>query len=610
MPIVKQPLPAFNNTIVSPNPVWQTASGNLSIEQEYGDMNIQLDATEPFGGDLTYSFVSGSLPGRSLVFENGVCLFHGDENSGSTVATNSVTSVGFPMSSGMVITNTESKFGTGCIDNQNKSGYMTLGRVSTNLGITNQDFSIHGWFNRKGNPASNPSQAFYIMCSNFNHFNGNDFSITMYMDSAARPIFSLRMSNNVTYTISDTQVIPLNAWTHVALVKQNNIMYAFINGRLLGTRTMGSITLNNPTNPLYLCASNYQSSVWNQSQTRFNGRIDEFVIETEARWTGDFIPPTAPFNAGGEEFINDTIKLQLSFDDDLVDQSYINHMPDTFTGTYETGKFNSGIRCISGQMLRYLDSENNFQFNTDDMTIEGYIKQDNNRPNGIIMSSSNYQSTGNGWAIEVNNSEIGFTLTSNSSVVATLGFNNNTIINNDNWYHWAICRTGNIFKLFIDGELKEQITNTISLNNTGGIYIGHNPQSINDWFDGTQDEIRIHNGIAKYVYSFELDNLPYPSPSNDGVMISENGLLSGSVGSFVDSGTGSITYDFVARVTSNLTNISEDRSFSIVVLDPAFSGEWTRTFNGESTPYIINFPNEAQFNNDQENSVWLQWNGT
>ena len=70
------------------------------------------------------------------------------------------------------------------------------------------------------------------------------------------------------------------------------------------------------------------------------------------------------------------------------------------------------------------------------------------------------------------------------------------------WYHIALVRNGDYLLLFVDGTLAatRSISGNIYMSPTLPIYIGgiSNSQSLN----GNMDEIRISNGIARWISNF------------------------------------------------------------------------------------------------------------
>lgn len=79
-------------------------------------------------------------------------------------------------------------------------------------------------------------------------------------------------------------ILPHDTFTHVAVVRCNNVLYLFINGVLQGTSGA----------PSYTNADNFCIG-GRTSDNKFSGWIDEFRLSNVARWTSDFTPPSKPY---------------------------------------------------------------------------------------------------------------------------------------------------------------------------------------------------------------------------------------------------------------------------------------------------------------------------
>lgn len=76
------------------------------------------------------------------------------------------------------------------------------------------------------------------------------------------------------------------------------------------------------------------------------------------------------------------------------------------------------------------------------------------------------------------------------------------------WYHVAITRTGNVFRLFVDGVLRSSQTTSVTiLDSTDRVFVGG---IVSTYFlAGYIDEIRINKGTALYTGDFTPPTTPY-----------------------------------------------------------------------------------------------------
>ena len=93
------------------------------------------------------------------------------------------------------------------------------------------------------------------------------------------------------WTLDQTSVltVALNTWTHIAVTREGQILRVFINGVI-------AISINSAATLWYEQGSGTFNIGAGYGNNRFGvGYIDEFRIRKEAVYTGNFIPPTAPF---------------------------------------------------------------------------------------------------------------------------------------------------------------------------------------------------------------------------------------------------------------------------------------------------------------------------
>ena len=96
--------------------------------------------------------------------------------------------------------------------------------------------------------------------------------------------------------------MPLNAWVHMALVRYNGVWSLYQNGALLAQYTGG--TFGNNSYPFVFAN-------WGGANAPWQGYIDEGRVSNNARYTGPFTPPSAPFvpdaNTMGLFHFNDSV---------------------------------------------------------------------------------------------------------------------------------------------------------------------------------------------------------------------------------------------------------------------------------------------------------------
>lgn len=89
-----------------------------------------------------------------------------------------------------------------------------------------------------------------------------------------------------------------------------------------------------------------------------------------------------------------------------------------------------------------------------------------------------------------------------------------TTIAADTWYHLAVTREGNTWRLFVNGALEGSTVWTgVPDNGISNHFIAGGANYIgNDFAHGYLDEVRITKGIARYTAAFTPPTAPFPDP--------------------------------------------------------------------------------------------------
>lgn len=83
-------------------------------------------------------------------------------------------------------------------------------------------------------------------------------------------------------------------------------------------------------------------------------------------------------------------------------------------------------------------------------------------------------------------------------------------ISQDTWYHLALVRSGNDFKIFLNGtQIGSTVTDSSEVtDHAGALYVGQNGAS-GSYLNGWLDEIRVSKGIARWTGTFTPPSTPY-----------------------------------------------------------------------------------------------------
>ena len=203
-----------------------------------------------------------------------LALLHFDGANNSTVFTdsspfNQTVSVvtGTPK-----ISTAMSKFGGSSLYLDGSSSIKIPNNANLNLGTG--VFTIEFWFYLLLLPSSD---AFFL------HKTGTPQQI-IAINGTSKKLLSGFFGDSIV----STTVITAGAWYHVAVVREteNGVIKQYING--VGEGTMSRLGSVENTGDLAIGS-------WFSGSNIITGYIDEFRIRKEVVYTGNFVPPTAPF---------------------------------------------------------------------------------------------------------------------------------------------------------------------------------------------------------------------------------------------------------------------------------------------------------------------------
>ena len=245
-----------------------------------------------------------------------------------------------------------------------------------------------------------------------------------------------------------------------------------------------------------------------------------------------------------------------------------------------------------------------------DFALELWFYQDSRSSWTSLIT--NYGTNSGGWAAYINNSSPNqvYWWHYNGSQYVYLNYSQGTrtTITLDTWHHLAITRSGNTWRLFLNGIQEDTITdsNNITASN-GAVHSGLRLGTINAGLDyplhGYIDDVRITNGDARYTSNFTPPTTAHLTSAGDvnkhivvnsdadGVAIGTGGInqariakawinYNGTTASIRDSyNIGSITDNGTGQHTINYSTAMSDANYSIVVFahDDQTGGYWWRT---------------------------------
>jgi hypothetical protein len=214
----------------------------------------------------------------------------------------------------------------------------------------------------------------------------------------------------------------------------------------------------------------------------------------------------------GDPYFKD-VALLMHLDGNYTDVKGHNFTP-TGSPIFATGEFTQGVNFASQMSYLSTPSSTDFNFGTNDFTIEAWVNQ-----NTLAGNSLHYSIYYQGEVVATNMQLVSFEVVGNASGAATLRFlardasttvvdlNGGTLPYNS-WAHVAVVRTGSTLNLYLNGALAAT-TNiglvAIPFPSTYNVSVGArsalNAAEGGGSFPGVLDEVRVTNGYGRYAGS-------------------------------------------------------------------------------------------------------------
>jgi len=349
------------------------------------------------------------------------------------------------------------------------------------------DFTIDFWVK-----SSQTTQYATLVSKTPSSFTSGMWSIlTSHTNAGDIGVYFAEYSTSVPLLLTGGSLFNTDEWVHIALVRDTSSWDLYVNGVSEATAT-SSITITDLSAQISLGRDmNYVRY--------FNGYIDEFRISKGiARWATGFTIPTQPYES------DYYTKLLLNFDGD---ESSSNHSI-TFNG-------NPQLTVVSGINGAYhfdgtgdylsLDSSIDWNFGTDDFTLEAMVMLDSITSAGRFIARGDVTGTTGDWAWGVGTVWGGgtkFNFADYSGGV-TDHLSNAVTVSTGVWHHVSIVRDSGTLRFFLDGVSVGTASCSHALNSSDTLYIGARDDSGRiEFLSGYMDELRISKGIARWTSNF------------------------------------------------------------------------------------------------------------
>ena len=443
----------------------------------------------------------------------------------------------------------------------NGSSYLTIAS-NTAFNVFGGDMTVECWFYATSLVNSPHLFAFVQDGTNRESIYFNGSALTFWTSSGAGS--GGRIS---------TSALSLNTWYHMAVVKSGATFSMYLNGAVVGTSTTTQYSTSNQS----LQIGTYNNGVY--AGDNFNGYISNVrIVKGTAVYTTNFIPPTQPVTA-----IANTSLLLNAANTELIDSTGNNDIipssPSTSIVSTAQSKFGSKSMYFNGSTFLTVPANQNITFGTGDFTIEMWIYSGANGTGTRLMGNG----AGSGWSA---NKWVIATSTPSNVNKFIFAVNNytssgdmliSTTPSNDSaWHHFAVTRSGSTWRIFIDGNLQQTITSSVSVDNSvaANITVGKSGFSGDSNFTGYIDDLRITPGVARYVSSFT----PVDTSTNI------NDIYPSATQLYLRGDAGTLTNTFADSSANNFT-VTKTGTPGQGTFSPSAVGYYSTYFNG-STDYL------------------------
>jgi hypothetical protein len=164
------------------------------------------------------------------------------------------------------------------------------------------------------------------------------------------------------------------------------------------------------------------------------------------------------------------------------------------------------------QSAYLISNSSDYAFGTNDFTVEAFFKSATSSDSFAgIVSLRNNDTYNNGVNINLQSAN-----TSTPLIEFSAGDNYLTYTaSNDEWYHVAISRTGGTSSLFVNGELFNEVADTLSYGNND-LVVGRYHTTVNDYyFNGLISNVRVINGTGLYTGTFSIPSVQLSGTYSD-----------------------------------------------------------------------------------------------
>jgi hypothetical protein len=327
--------------------------------------------------------------------------------------------------------------------------------------------------------------------------------------------------------LAASNVIVLNTWSHHAVVRNSNTLTYYING--VSVATVAFSTTVNDSAAFFTIGNGGDT---NYTTYPFTGYISNYrlVIGT-AVYTSNFTPSITPLTAiantrlltcADNRFIDDsTNNFTVTRSGDVSVQRFSPFSPVSSYSTSTVG----GSAYFDGTDYWTAEANTAFNFGTGDFTIECWVYPIANGLNfptflgsvtGWSAGASGHRFNNIGYA-----NKFWFGLNGSGGIASGDPFMASaSTFSANTWHHYALTRSGNTWRMFVNGVLENTQTFSGSYDaGFGGLRSGWSTWDVGQgYFTGYTSNLRLVKGTAVYTSAFTPPTAPVTSISGTSLL--------------------------------------------------------------------------------------------
>jgi hypothetical protein len=467
------------------------------------------------------------------------------------------------------------------LDFDGTNDYVDLGNLNYISGGASGEYTLEVWIKLD---AYNASHTYFFGDEQLAN-NG-----VLWEISPSGYVTTFHMTPNARVSSTNIQV-PLNKWTHLALVQNGSTVVSYVNGAFDATLLSGPQHQETATSTLL--------GKFPASNDRFlNGQLDEVRVWNVARSQTDIQNSMHKMLSGRESGLAYYYTFDQGSGTSLIDQS-TNGQNGTLTNGPSWVASNAGILPSKGNALDFdgtqderVDLGNGSAWNIGTtFSFEAWVRPESRNPVGSMVFNKWTSGTEDKHLFILNNGLPQFALFGTGIVITGA-----TTVPLNSWTHIAATYDGTTAKLYINGvQDGSQAATADVADDTGIMYLANNPDRATEYgLDGQLDEVRFWSS-ARTEAEIQ-DNM--------------NGTLSGTESGLV------AYYDFNGTTGTKLRDLSLNGNHG--TLENMENADWVSSEIGWSnTAYIDNTVHFRTMSSPVTTSyadilaeVWLQGTGT